>query len=211
MKVLDPIERVSEIIFGLLMAQAITGSLSVASAGSQEVRTMMVAALGCNIAWGLVDGIMYLVGTFTERTREAQLILRLRTLPEPHKAHALIADELPERLGAVADAPLLESLRQRLVAMPEAALDPKLRREDYGGALGVFILVVLSTFPVVIPFMLVDELKLAMRLSNLVALLTLFTAGWALARHSGGHPWKSGLSMAAIGAALSAAIIALGG
>jgi VIT1/CCC1 family predicted Fe2+/Mn2+ transporter len=211
MKALDPIERVSEIIFGLLMAQAITGSLSVASAGTQEVRTMMAAALGCNIAWGLVDGIMYLVGTLTERTRAAQLILRLRAMPEASEAHALIAGELPERLGAVAHAPMLESLRERLLAMSASALNPKLRRADYGGALGVFILVVLSTFPVVIPFMIVGELKLAMRLSNLVALITLFAAGWALARYSGGHPWKSGLSMAAIGAALSAAIIALGG
>jgi VIT1/CCC1 family predicted Fe2+/Mn2+ transporter len=75
----------------------------------------------------------------------------------------------------------------------------------------VFFLVVLSTFPVVIPFMLVEELRLAMRLSNLVALVTLFAGGWMLARYAGGSVWKSGFGMAGIGAALSAAIIALGG
>jgi len=211
MKALDPIERVSEIIFGLLMAQAITGSLSVAGAGEQEVRTMMVAALGCNIAWGLVDGIMYLVQTNTERLRKLNLVRRLRSMRDPAAERALIADELPERLGEVADGKLLESLRERLQAMPAESLHAGLQGRDYAGALGVFLLVVLSTFPVVIPFMLVDEPLRAMRLSNLVALVTLFAGGWMLARYAGGNPWKSGLVMAAIGAALSAAIIALGG
>jgi hypothetical protein len=60
-RVLDPIERVSEIIFGLIMALSFTGSVSAATAGREEIRTMMFAALGCNLAWGLVDGVMYLV------------------------------------------------------------------------------------------------------------------------------------------------------
>ena len=56
-KVLDPIERVTEVIFGALMALTFTGSFSVASPG-QEVRTMLWAALGCNLAWGLTFGLM---------------------------------------------------------------------------------------------------------------------------------------------------------
>ena len=52
--VLDQIERVSEVIFGVLMAMTFIGALNVAEAGRNEVRTAMVAALGCNIAWGLV-------------------------------------------------------------------------------------------------------------------------------------------------------------
>jgi VIT1/CCC1 family predicted Fe2+/Mn2+ transporter len=210
-RVLDPIDRVSEVIFGLLMALAITGSLSVASAGEEEVRSMMFAALGCNIAWGLVDGIMYLAQTLTERTRRANLVARLHATPGTADAHALIAGELPERLGDAADATLLESLRRHLLALPRSALDTRLLRNDYAGALGVLLLVIVSTFPVVIPYAFIDELKLAMRVSNLVALVTLFAGGWILARHSGGSPWKSGLAMAATGAALSAAIIALGG
>ena len=208
--VLDPVERWSEIIFGLLMAMAITGSLSVASPDDQEVRTMMIAALGCNIAWGLADGIMYLVQTLTERTRKATLVARVKALAEP-QGRALIADELPARLGENAGPQLLEELRQRVVAMPPASLDASLRRDDFAGALGVFLLVVLSTFPVVIPFMFVDELKLAMRLSNATGVVVLFVSGWMLARYAGGNPWKGGASMAGVGAALSAAIIALGG
>ncbi len=67
--VLDPIDRVSEIIFGLIMALTFTGALSAATAGREEIRTMMFAALGCNLAWGLVDAVMYLIRTLTERAR----------------------------------------------------------------------------------------------------------------------------------------------
>ena len=42
---LDPVDRISEILFGLIMAVTIVGSLSIATAGSNEVRTVMAAGL----------------------------------------------------------------------------------------------------------------------------------------------------------------------
>ena len=65
--VLGPVDRASEMLFGLLMALTFVGAVSVATAGRAEIHTMLAAALGCNLAWGLVDGIMYLVGTVTDR------------------------------------------------------------------------------------------------------------------------------------------------
>jgi VIT1/CCC1 family predicted Fe2+/Mn2+ transporter len=209
--VLDPVERVSEVVFGLLMALAITGSLSVASAGREEVRTMMFAALGCNVAWGLVDGIMYLVQTLTEKTRVASMVARLRATTSTESAHALLADALPGQLGIDAGPQVLEALRQRLLALPEASMVARLRRDDYAGAFGVFLLVVLSTFPVVIPFVFIDTLALALRVSHVVSVAMLFLGGWLLGRYSGGSPLKGGLALAAIGTVLAVAIAALGG
>jgi len=79
------------------------------------------------------------------------------------------------------------------------------------GALGVFLIVVLSTLPVVVPFMLFSEAMLAMRVSNAVALQTLFACGIVLGRYTGGYPWRPGLAMAAIGVVLVAVTMALGG
>jgi len=87
----------------------------------------------------------------------------------------------------------------------------RLGRDDFTGAVGVFLLVVLATFPVVIPFMFISETALAMRVSNAVALVILFVAGHALGRHAGGVPWRTGFAMVAIGVALVAATMALGG
>jgi hypothetical protein len=50
-RVLAPIDRVSEVLFGLIMVLTFTGSLSVAEAGRDDVRTMLIGALGCNLAW----------------------------------------------------------------------------------------------------------------------------------------------------------------
>lgn len=75
----------------------------------------------------------------------------------------------------------------------------------------MFLLVVLATFPVVIPFAVLDSTPLAMRVSNLVALVTLFASGWALGRYAGSREWLGGVAMASLGVVLVAAIIALGG
>jgi VIT1/CCC1 family predicted Fe2+/Mn2+ transporter len=209
--VLDPIDRVSEIIFGLLMALTFTGTISAATAGREEVRTVMFAALGCNLAWGMVDAVMYLIRTLTERARNLTLLRRVRSSATPQDAHALIARELPGRLGSEISTEGLESIRQRLLARSEPPLRARLGWDDFASALGVFLLVVLATFPVVIPFIFIHETALAMRISNAIALVILFAAGHALGRHAGATPWRTGLAMIAIGVALVVATIALGG
>ena len=184
-RVLDPIERVSEVIFGLLMAMTFIGSLSVATAGREEVRTMMITALGCNLAWGLADAVMYLVRTVTERTRNRVLLARLRGGSDAVAGQALVADALPPRIAAAAGTDGLELLRRRLAEQPAPPVQSHLGLDDFKGALGVFLLVVLATFPVVVPFMLFDQAAPAVRVSNFVALGMLFLSGWILARHAG--------------------------
>ncbi|MFS2127525.1 hypothetical protein ACCC94_26810, partial [Pseudomonas sp. Pseusp97] len=89
-RVLEPIDRITEIIFGLLMAMTFIGSLSVATSGREEVRTMLIAALGCNLAWGLADAVIYLMRTWTERTRSRTLMARLQGSADPRNAQGLI-------------------------------------------------------------------------------------------------------------------------
>ena len=101
--------------------------------------------------------------------------------------------------------------RSRLVEIPSMSVKSRLGWDDFKGALGVFLLVVASTFPLVVPFVLLDETALAVRLSNLVGIVVLFIAGWILARYAGAKPWQGGIAMAVTGAVLIVAIVALGG
>jgi VIT1/CCC1 family predicted Fe2+/Mn2+ transporter len=210
-RVLSPLERFGESVFGLIMVLTITGSLSVAQAGRAEVRTMLIGALGCNLAWGIVDAVMYLLGILLERGRGRSVLnaVRKRSVNDT-EARALVSDALPPVVASVLTASELDDLRGRLAKLPE----PKGRRlagEDLRGALGVFLLVFLSTFPVVLPFLFVREPRLALHVSNAIGVALLFLSGWALARFSGLRPFRFGLAMAAIGAVLVAMTMALGG
>jgi VIT1/CCC1 family predicted Fe2+/Mn2+ transporter len=170
---------------------------------------MLTAALGCNLAWGLSDAVTYLVSTAVERQRHVALLHRIQATGDPTEAHRLIAAELPESLGADAGADALEALRQRLLVIPAPGAGLGFR--DVAGAVGVFALVVLATFPVVVPFLVFKETGLALRVSNGLALATLFAGGFFLGRYAGGSPWRYGLALTGIGVVMVAVIIALGG
>jgi VIT1/CCC1 family predicted Fe2+/Mn2+ transporter len=154
---------------------------------------------------------MYLMATLTGRARNLTLLNRVRGAKDPKEAHASLAEALPGRLGEAIGAEGLEDMRLRLAALSDLPARARLGKDDFLGSFGVFLLVVLSTFPVVVPFIFISEMTLAMRVSNGVALVMLFIGGYRLGHYAGGVAWKTGLAMAAIGAVLVSIIMALGG
>jgi len=150
-RLLDPIDRISEILFGLIMAVTIVGSLSIATAGRDEMRTITMAALGCNLAWGLVDAVMYLIRTMSERSHNRALATRILGADED-SAYRLIAAALPEHVARIVGPAEIEGMRRRLLELQfsEHAI---LRPRDWLEAIGIFVLVVIATFPVVVPFL----------------------------------------------------------
>lgn len=209
--VLDPIDRISEVLFGLFMVLTFTGTLSVADSGRDEVRDMLVAAIGCNLAWGFVDGVMYVLRNLVARGRKATLIRAVRKAGDPTQAHRVIGAELGPA-AAVLGAAELERIRQWIVTQPTSAV-PKVAvtGTDLKGAFGVFLLVFLSTFPVVLPFVFVADAGVAKRASAAVAIAMLFACGWAWGRYAGFKAWRTGLAMVALGLVVEAIVIALGG
>jgi hypothetical protein len=210
-RVLDPLERASEIVFGLLMVLTFTGSIDVAMGGREEVGTILLAALGCNMAWGIVDAAMYLMTSFSQRSRGAATIAAVRRAGEPAAASALIRAALPDPLAEAIGDVEVEALRRRVCEMPEPRNAARLRRDDLVGAAATFLLVFLSTCPVVIPFLIVDRVATALRLSHGVAIVMLFAAGWSVGAHAGTRPLRSGLAMVGLGLVLASVTIALGG
>ena len=192
------------------MVLSITGSLSVAEAGASDVRTMLIAAIGCNTAWGLVDAVMYLIDRLVERHRARALLEQLRREPDPLVGLEMVAARLPEVLAEVVRPAELEHVRRELVARTNVP-DPGLTGRDLLGALGVFLLVFLSTLPVVLPFLLPLEPRVALRVSNGVAIVLLFVAGVSVGKFVSYPPLLVGLGSVALGAVLVAITIALGG
>src|SRR5262249_44512525 len=209
-RILEPMDRISEVLFGLIMALTFTLALGVVSADTIQVRTMILAALGCNLAWGIIDASMFLMARFNQRGRAAMQLQAVRMAAEIGHAHRIIADALPPVLASVVPPDQLELIRQRLLQLPPPER-PRLTRRDGLGAMGICLLSFLSTFPIVIPFILIGDARLALRVSNAVAIGMLFVCGHAFGHYAGFRPWATGVSMVAVGAALIGVAIALGG
>jgi hypothetical protein len=209
--VLDTVDRVSELCFGLFMALTFVGAVSAATAGESAGRKMFFTALGCNLAWGLADAVMFLVRTLTNRGRRLTLALTVRHELDAAAGIGVLRRALPRWITPLITDTELGLIRARLAAIPDLPHRPRLVRDDVIGAVAIFLIVVLATFPVALPFVLFSDVRTALIVSRALTIVMLFASGMALGRHSGFGSWKAGCAMAALGVVLTMAIIALGG
>ena len=209
--ILHPVDRIMELLFGLLMALSFTGALSVAQSGRTEIREMFVAALGCNLAWGIVDAVMYLIRTQVDRAKALALLRAVRAAPDSASGQSLVAGHLSPTMRELVAPAGVEAIRGRILARPEPPARARLEGSDWLAALAIFVLVVLATFPVVLPFALMNDVGAAKNVSRAIALGMLFLAGFALGRYAGYGSWRAAFAMVVLGTLMVGVILALGG
>jgi hypothetical protein len=210
---LDPGERVGELLFGLIMVLTFTLGAGIELGGREETRDLLIAALGCNTAWGIIDAALYLMGRLSERGRVHRLVRAIQAAPSDEQARALVARELDERLPAVTapamraafDAHVLDRVRQLKLERNRVTAD------DLWAGVAVFWLVFLTALPATVPFLLIPNPQLAMRASNAVLIALLFAVGWRWAGYTGAGRWRTALFMALLGVGLVLVAIPLGG
>lgn len=213
---IDPATSLSEVLFGLIMTLTFTlgAGLMIQEEGREGARQLLIATIGCNIAWGIIDGALFLVGHLFDRGRIRALGLAVRQAPSVPNATQLVAGELDEVLGPVTtDAErgalykrIAENLRSTTVSAAK-----RLGKAEWMGAWASFWLVFLTSVPAAIPFMLIDDAHQALRASNAVLLALLFATGYWWSRFTLGKPWVVGLCFLVGGIGLVAVAIALGG
>lgn len=208
---LDPVVRSLEVLFGLIMVLVITASIDTVSAGEADVHDVLLAALGCNLAWGFVDGVMYLIRTVVDRGRTLTLMRSVREAVDPQAGRAVIERELSRVAAGLVLPAEIEAVRGRVVALPAVPVRASLNGSDLLAALAIFLLVVLATFPVVLPFAFMQDVGAAKNTSRIIALAMLFLGGLALGRYAGYGAWRAGLAMTALGVVMVGVIKVLGG
>jgi hypothetical protein len=210
---LDPSEILGEILFGLIMVLTFTlGAGIVIQEGDGATKEMLIAVLGCNIAWGIIDAGMYLMTCVFERSRNRRLWRAVKASTSEAQALAIVDAWLQPQLGGVTSESTLKDVSVDVLGHlrrrePDAA---SITREDRYGAIASFWLVFLSTIPAVLPFLIFDSRHLALRVSNGLLLSMLFLVGYQWSRHTNGRPWLVGLGMLACGCALVAVAMAFG-
>jgi hypothetical protein len=208
---LDPPGRISEGLFGLIMVLTFTCTLSVSNTGKQEVRELLWAALGCNLAWGLVDAIMYLMDELVGRAHSLKMLKEIKLSEERNKSRELIRENISPLLSDLMEDQEIDQLGEKLKNLPELPVRKTLVFKNFLIAGQIFLLVFLVTLPVALPFLFIDDVNLALRASNGIALVLLFAGGFSLARYSGLRPVMTALAYSAIGVFLVLLTMALGG
>ena len=209
---LDPANRLGEVLFGLIMALGFTGAVRL---GHEEAdnRALFIGIFGCNLAWAIVDGVMYVLTALFERGRKTRLFREVAQAPDDAAALHRIGNEL--------DGPLLElttpeergQLHRWILTIlrRERPEPPRLRRADVLGGVAVTLVIVLATFPIVAPYLMVTNPNLAVRLSHLIALTLLFLLGAWWGQVVGGRPLRIASGLTLLGMVLVLITIALGG
>ena len=209
--VLNPVDRISEVLFGLIMVLSFTGAISASTDAREDVRELLWAALGCNVAWGLVDAIMYLMNVAIERGHAIMVIKKIHASHTPEESGQILKNEIQPAIAGLMTAKELSELSNRVKNLPEPSKKQLITGTDLWAGAQIFLLVFLCTFPVAIPFGIFDNLKVAMRASNGVALLLLFIGGFLLAGYAGFRRGTTAITYTLIGVLLVALTMALGG
>jgi len=212
---LDPATSLAEVLFGLIMTLTFTlgAGIIIEDEGREGARELLIAVIGCNIAWGVIDGALYLVNEWFDRGRLRRLGQAIRGAPDEKAAKSLVAGELDELLEDVTAVPEREALYARIAANVRAK-PPRANtvgKSDFMGAFTSFWLVVLTSAPAAIPFLLFDDARFALRISNAILLAFLFVTGYFWARFTLGKPWLVGLTLLVGGFVLVGVAILLGG
>ena len=214
-KYLDPASRLGEILFGLIMVltATLTAGLTVAE-GKAGVRQLLVSALGCNIAWGIIDAIMYIMNCITERSGRARLLQEIRSAPDSQTALDLIRDEVDPEFQSLATPEGREAFYHSILkraTQAEIARTRMLTKEDLYGALACFWLVFISCLPAAVPFLIFSKPHVALRVSNFLLIAMLFLVGQKWAQYAHTNRLLAGMAMVTIGLALVGVAVLLGG
>jgi VIT1/CCC1 family predicted Fe2+/Mn2+ transporter len=214
-KYLDQGASLGEVLFGLIMTLTFTlgAGITIQEEGAEGARELLIATVGCNIAWGVIDGIFYVLGQLFERGRRRRVVQLVRGATRDTDAAALVAGELDDVIEKVMTPDERQRLYGRIVAQVRAGEIPPnpITRDDVMGGIASFWLVFFASLPAAIPFLFIDDARLALRVSNAVLLALLFIAGFHWARYTTARPIVTGLVFLVFGAALVAMTIALGG
>jgi len=212
---LDPASSLGEIMFGLIMTLTFTlgAGIIIEDEGREGARELLIALIGCNIAWGVIDGALYLVGQMFDRGRMRRVGQAVRSAPDEAAGAGLIANELEEIVEGVMKPEERQALYSRIAANVRAKPpgENKITKADWMGAWVSFWLVVLASLPAALPFLIWEDARFALRVSNGILLALLFIVGSLWARQTLGKPWVAGLTFLVIGFGLVWMAIQLGG
>lgn len=221
-RLLDPIDRLSETIYTVLIALVFTLTYRIVMISDDPGLTLSsdygfelsTAILGAALAWGIIDGLMYALIEVFARSERQQLLQHIQAADTMDTAVEVIADELDFILEPITSQEqrqaLYEDVHHHL--REGKSQEVGLRRQDVVGAFGSVLVAILAVLPSVLPFFLLPRnAALAVRISNIVSFVVLFWAGYSWGKYTQTNPWRTGVLLVAVGLMMVLIALFLGG
>lgn len=170
----------SEPMFGVIMVVCFTSVLrAFPDATDKVVETILVSALFCCIAWGLVDGIFYAWEAHYLLEKKKKLQAWVQAPKDPKKGRELVEDDLGDTIVDLMDEKDKEQIYQIVEKnVPGVDLGHVSIKEDIITVAIAFGLVVGSSIIVMLPFLWFSPLTTALKISNITGILLLFIMGY---------------------------------
>jgi hypothetical protein len=221
-RLLDPIDRIVEAVYSVLIVLTFTlaarSFLAQTTAGLPDpdsaIMQLFWAALGCALAWGMIDGAMYVLTCAFERGQDRRLYQIVRNAADEDEGAALLAAESDNPLSSIVGESELRSFYGQLYQRLRTAPPPSVgfEKADFAGALGILLVAVGAALPLLLPLVILPgSEEFRVRVSNMIAFAMLFLMGYRWGVYAGGKPWRTGLLLMVLGVAMMIVAIPLGG
>ena len=211
----DPGETLGEVLFGLIMVLTFTvGARLLTGEDGLDTHQLIVGAIGCNVAWGVIDGTLFALDSLFKRSRRARFYRGLKSAGSGPQALAALREEfgLEDEPLTIQQEDRLRLYQSMLVLSDHAQLARVgLRARDFVSACVIVVLVSATALPGVVPLLLIKDPNQALRVSNFVLIGLLFIVGYWWAQYTDARPWSVGATITLLGLSLVLVAVLLGG
>jgi len=219
---LDPIDALFTIFYSILFALLFTLSYGIlihhgviaSSFARGYGEELFFAILGAVTAWGIIDRVMYVLGSLLARSERYRLLQYVQTSDNDEDAATAIAYEMDFILEPIISDEERHALYHDIRAYLSRA-EPQaigVQRADVVGAVATAMLYVVAVLPSLLSLLLLpDNTALAIRISSVVSFLVVFATGYSWGLHTDTNPWKTGLLLSSVCLAMVLVAMFLGG
>lgn len=197
-------DRLSELLYGVLMVTSISGLVLVAgpSAGT-GLNYMLVVLFITIVLWGVLDGVSYALLSAANRAELESLVESIQAEGDIGVRRQAIEKELDETLVGRLD----EGARSRIADIVSDGLShpsERMARNRLSGyekkiVLAAFMLDFTALVILVIPYLLVGELGMAALVSHSIALVMFIIIGYYYAKYAHLSKWKGAFACGLLG------------
>ena len=188
------------------------GASLVVKEGPDATREIVIGILGCSITWGIIDGLLYVFNSMYRRGAINRFIHAYNKNGR-QAVDGAIAEYIQGTFGSAVTGTTAAAMRRDVTEFITGARTVRVRltRNDVYGAIASFILVVFTAAPAVLPFSLLKDHLIALRVSNFIMIALIYWIGTRWAAHIDASPQRVGISMAVGSLIIVELAILLGG